>query len=267
MRVDVMEKEKEVQAVVKEKLPRPVVKIAKVLPEEVSPSAPVAVFAPDLQYLQFQEESAAREKQLLAEMEAKYNMLYKQHEEFFAQKEKRLIDDLLARHTAECRRLQEESAAGEKQLLAELEVKYDMLYKQLEESFAREGKQQVEELQATYAAERSRLEQSATEREQALLGRLVVARRQLLVVISGAVLSIAAILGFRTSPREVVQPVLPPSVVSGQVVAPPVQAPVAVPVAQASVAKAEPVVAPVVAAAVVKTGNGGNFSRGVSSVK
>ena len=185
-----------------------------------------------------------------------------------------MIENLQARHTAECQKLQEEAAAGEKRLLAELEMNYDKLYRELEASLSEKEKTLIGDLQAKHAAERHQIEQAATDREQALLEQLGVARRQLVVVILGAVLSVAAILYFQEGPKDA-QSVLPstsgPAGAPSAAVSPKGSVTAAVPVAAVKPPEAAPTVvaksAPVVVQVSVKTGNGGNFSGGKSAVK
>ena len=73
-------------------LPDPVVRTA----DASRPPAPDPEAAQALQVRRLQEESAAREKKLLAELAVKHEMLYRQLEESLAGKEKKLIEDLQA---------------------------------------------------------------------------------------------------------------------------------------------------------------------------
>ena len=73
-----------------------------------------------LQARRWQEAAEAREKKLLAELEARYDAFHRQLEESFAEREKKLFDDLQARHAAECRRIGEAAQEREASLLTQL---------------------------------------------------------------------------------------------------------------------------------------------------
>ena len=135
----------------------------------------------------------------------------------------------------------------------------------------------IEDLQVKHLAEVRRLKEAAEGREQALLEQLRIARRQLVVVVIIAVVSIAGIWHSRAGSKDTVQPVLPAAAVAVQAAVPAAQPAVATLPAKAPVAQqapaslpspaamATPAVVQVGAASTPKAGNGGNFSGGKSS--
>ena len=119
------------------------------------------------------------------------------------------------------------------------------------------------DLNARHAAECERIKKAAAEKEQALLAELAAARQKLFLVILVALLCIAVIWNFKAGVKQ--------TALSGPVGTGQTAVPIAVPatfVLQATVPEqgAAAQVLPGTTAA-VKTGNGGNFSGGMSSGK
>jgi hypothetical protein len=122
MGADIMEKEKGSLPAGQKKLRDHGVKTAVTLPVVVTLPALELEASYALQYRRLQEESEAREKKLLAEMEVKNDLFCIKLEESFAQREKLLIDDLNARHMAEYCRLEQVASDREQTLLNRLGV-------------------------------------------------------------------------------------------------------------------------------------------------
>jgi hypothetical protein len=122
MDADVMEKEKGALLLVQEKLPDPDVTSQLILPGVVKPQPVPKVTRGLLYYRRLRVESEAREKKLLAEMEAKYDAQYRKLEESFSQKEKQLLETLQAAHLTECRKLEQAAVSRGQSLLNRMGV-------------------------------------------------------------------------------------------------------------------------------------------------
>jgi hypothetical protein len=170
--------------------------------------------------------------------------------------------DVEAVHVLRYRQLQEEHEAKMKKIIAELEERQDVLQKKLEASLAEQERRLTEELQAKHMAEYRRLELTAVDREHALLVKLNVARRRLVIAVIGALLVIVAILNFRTVPQDAVLPL------SGEASAPEVVAALLPHLSAPEVVVTKPSIGIVgegssqAAGVEKKAGNGGNFLRG-----